>query len=459
MTTIGFPILNTDVAFAITPRQVLLNRFLLFGMTAIVGILQGKLLQCRKMAFNPIEPRGIGRRPVKSDVVRFCIRQHLGLMMVRRIIQNNVQRFLSRVLPTQPRQKRQIGRPVLLGLKSPHQRIPLQIIRSEHVPHTAVPIVRRPQPIHMAGLGIMPTVSRQQIQWAELVDTDAAATRGTFGVQTLDSPVFGPKLRIRRILPGLGVPPFDLAAAQDLTQMFQRNRRDDGLGNQIVPQLGQRPDSHADQLLRRREGDLADLFDHVGSKRMRSGRPTIVRIPRNGIDPTVVETVNDASYPNRRTVAPLGNPGVCVAAPRQQNNSGVSVIDSIGQLVFHRVEFSALIRPKRPCFYRVHFGFSTLSRLSHTACGEPIYNTIKDGASLNLKILDFSFKISRNSITGNGISEDFKAMDYWQRIDVLADAIFKVFLPIEAVAMTPQEWRDGDSLIADYARKGEVVFG
>lgn len=52
------------------------------------------------------------------------------------------------------------------------------------------------------------------------------------------------------------------------------------------------------------------------------------------------------------------NPGVCVAAQRQQNNSGVSVIDSIDQLVFHRFEFLASIRPKRPCFYRVHLWFS-----------------------------------------------------------------------------------------------------
>jgi hypothetical protein len=25
--------------------------------------------------------------------------------------------------------------------------------------------------------------------------------------------------------------------------------------------------------------------------------------------------------------------------------------------------------------------------------------------------------------------------------------------------MTPQEWQSGDSLIADYARNGEVVYG
>lgn len=57
------------------------------------------------------------------------------------------------------------------------------------------------------------------------------------------------------------------------------------------------------------------------------------------------------------------------------------------------------------------------------------------------------------------ISEDFAGKDYWQRIDALAAAIYRVFEPIEAVAMTPQEWQSGDSLVADYARKGEVVYG
>ncbi len=57
------------------------------------------------------------------------------------------------------------------------------------------------------------------------------------------------------------------------------------------------------------------------------------------------------------------------------------------------------------------------------------------------------------------ISEDFAAKDYWERIDVLAAALVKVFEPVEAIAMTPQEWESGDSLIVDYARNGEVVYG
>lgn len=57
------------------------------------------------------------------------------------------------------------------------------------------------------------------------------------------------------------------------------------------------------------------------------------------------------------------------------------------------------------------------------------------------------------------ISEDFVDKDYWERIDILSSAIFTVFAPIEAVAMTPQEWENGNSRIIDYARNGEVVYG
>ena len=57
------------------------------------------------------------------------------------------------------------------------------------------------------------------------------------------------------------------------------------------------------------------------------------------------------------------------------------------------------------------------------------------------------------------ISEDFAGKGYWERIDILSAAIFAIFKPIEAIAMTPDEWQSGDSLIADYARHGEVVYG
>jgi len=56
------------------------------------------------------------------------------------------------------------------------------------------------------------------------------------------------------------------------------------------------------------------------------------------------------------------------------------------------------------------------------------------------------------------ISESFSGKSYWERIDVLTEAIFAVYAPVEAVAMTPEEWEAGDSAIIDYAGKGEVLY-
>ncbi|MBA4417101.1 MAG: nucleotidyltransferase domain-containing protein [Syntrophus sp. (in: bacteria)] len=56
------------------------------------------------------------------------------------------------------------------------------------------------------------------------------------------------------------------------------------------------------------------------------------------------------------------------------------------------------------------------------------------------------------------ISNDFKGKSYWERIDILSDAIYEVFEPIEAVAMTPEEWKNKRSSIVDYASDGEIVY-
>ncbi len=55
------------------------------------------------------------------------------------------------------------------------------------------------------------------------------------------------------------------------------------------------------------------------------------------------------------------------------------------------------------------------------------------------------------------ISEDFKGKSYWQRIDLLSAAIYEVFEPIEALAMTPEEWSNDKSAFAELAKDGEVM--
>jgi predicted nucleotidyltransferase len=56
------------------------------------------------------------------------------------------------------------------------------------------------------------------------------------------------------------------------------------------------------------------------------------------------------------------------------------------------------------------------------------------------------------------VSDDFAGKGYWERIDILSDAIYEVFAPVEAVAMTSEEWKRGDTFISDYAKDGEIVY-
>ncbi|MGA2093177.1 MAG: nucleotidyltransferase domain-containing protein [Sedimentisphaerales bacterium] len=57
------------------------------------------------------------------------------------------------------------------------------------------------------------------------------------------------------------------------------------------------------------------------------------------------------------------------------------------------------------------------------------------------------------------ISRDFSNKSYWERIDILSSAIYRIFEPIEATAFTPEEWEGKKSLLVDYAKNGEVVYG
>jgi len=57
------------------------------------------------------------------------------------------------------------------------------------------------------------------------------------------------------------------------------------------------------------------------------------------------------------------------------------------------------------------------------------------------------------------ISRDFQNKSYWERIDILSDAIYALFEPIEVMAFTPDEWQSRESILTDFAQNGEVVYG
>lgn len=56
------------------------------------------------------------------------------------------------------------------------------------------------------------------------------------------------------------------------------------------------------------------------------------------------------------------------------------------------------------------------------------------------------------------ISDSFKDKGYWERIDIISESIYKIFMPIEAVGVTSDEFDKSDSPVIEFARNGEVVY-
>lgn len=56
------------------------------------------------------------------------------------------------------------------------------------------------------------------------------------------------------------------------------------------------------------------------------------------------------------------------------------------------------------------------------------------------------------------ISKDFEGKNALERINILADAVYEVWEPIEPIAKTPEEWESGESMLVQIAREGRVVY-
>ncbi|MBI4309075.1 MAG: nucleotidyltransferase domain-containing protein [Candidatus Omnitrophica bacterium] len=55
------------------------------------------------------------------------------------------------------------------------------------------------------------------------------------------------------------------------------------------------------------------------------------------------------------------------------------------------------------------------------------------------------------------ISADFRGKDHWLRSKLLGSAVYNVFAPIQAVAVTPEEWDAKTMTICELAQNGEIL--
>jgi uncharacterized protein len=55
------------------------------------------------------------------------------------------------------------------------------------------------------------------------------------------------------------------------------------------------------------------------------------------------------------------------------------------------------------------------------------------------------------------ISDTFEGKGMIERIEILSEAIYKLFEPIEALPVTKKEWEDKTYMICEFASEGERV--
>ncbi len=90
------------------------------------------------------------------------------------------------------------------------------------------------------------------------------------------------------------------------------------------------------------------------------------------LDTAAVEPMEDLAYPCRAAAAAFGNLLVRKSTARQQDNSRMMIVDSVGQLSFHAFELLRLPGPELPCHDDVHDLFSTFRRLLRAAQAESL---------------------------------------------------------------------------------------
>lgn len=86
----------------------------------------------------------------------------------------------------------------------------------------------------------------------------------------------------------------------------------------------------------------------------------------------------------------------------------------------------------------------------------------KSGIAINQMVLFGSYAsgtfTDSSDIDVVVVSDDFRGLNHWQRIEKMTDAMYELFQPIEPRALTPEEWVSGDSMTSSYARTGPLVL-
>ena len=175
------------VAMPVAPRDVRQDRPAAVRMIRIVGVGQREIADAREDRFDPIQPRGVGRREDELHVVVGGPVGHLASLVRREVVEHEVEARRERVARANVREEQQHFARALAPVAAHHEPIGVDVVGREVLARAMEPPIRRAQPRRVSDLAPRAPMIRAHFDGPELVETDHPAVRRCHPVERTDA--------------------------------------------------------------------------------------------------------------------------------------------------------------------------------------------------------------------------------------------------------------------------------
>ena len=175
------------VAMPVAPRDVRQDRPAAVLMIRIVGVGQREIADAREDRFDPIQPRGVGRREDELHVVVGGPVGHLASLVRREVVEHEVEARGDRVARANVREEQQHFAIALAPVAAHHEPIGFDVVGREVLARAMEPPIRRAQPRRVPDLAPRAPMIRAHFDGPELVETDHPAVRRCRPVERTDA--------------------------------------------------------------------------------------------------------------------------------------------------------------------------------------------------------------------------------------------------------------------------------
>ena len=175
------------VAMPVAPRDVSQDRPAAVLMVRIVGVGQREIADAREDRFDPIQPRGVGRREHELHVVVGGPVGHLASRVRREVVEDEVEARRERVARAEVLEEQQHFATSLAAVAPHHESVVRDVVRREVLAGAMAAPVRGAQPRRVPDPAPRTAMVGAHFDGPEFVETDHAGVRRRGLVERTDA--------------------------------------------------------------------------------------------------------------------------------------------------------------------------------------------------------------------------------------------------------------------------------